>query len=43
MGLVRGTPFDPQGTSSTTAESIADEFWSLLEKRDPNVWFVSKK
>ena len=42
VGLVRGTAFDPDGKSSLTSESIAEEFWGLLSKRDPAVWYVTK-
>lgn len=33
MGTVRGTPFDPTGTSPLTAESIADTFHDVYVAR----------
>eukprot|EP00879_Flechtneria_rotunda_P004582 GHRR01004837.1.p1 GENE.GHRR01004837.1~~GHRR01004837.1.p1 ORF type:complete len:163 (+),score=38.29 GHRR01004837.1:309-797(+) len=42
-GLVKGTAWDPESTSELTAEDVADVFWELHEKRDPNVWYVIKK
>jgi hypothetical protein len=41
-GMVRGTPYDPKGTSRLTPEGVADAFWELLQKRDPGVWFAMK-
>jgi hypothetical protein len=35
---VKGTPFDPSGTSTLTPELVADAFWELADKRDWGVW-----
>ena len=43
VGVIKGTGFDADGKGTITAEEIAEEFWGLLSKRDPAVWYVIKK
>jgi hypothetical protein len=28
--------------ASITSESVAEDFWELYQKRDPDVWFVKR-
>lgn len=40
IGIVKGTWFDSEGKADHTPESIADAFWQLAHKRDPDVWYI---
>jgi hypothetical protein len=33
---------DPNGAATITPESVADDFWELYSKRDPDTWFVKR-
>ncbi len=37
-GGVRGTPWDPNGTSAITPERVAQGAWDLYTSRAPGVW-----
>jgi hypothetical protein len=41
---VKGTAWDSEETpASITPESVADDFWELYSKRDPDTWFCCSK
>lgn len=31
-----------ESQATITPESVADDFWELYQKRDPDVWFVKR-
>jgi hypothetical protein len=40
---VKGTDWDTEENPATiTPESVADDFWELYSKRDPDTWFVKR-
>lgn len=41
MGGVKGT-WGQGDDAPITAESVADDFWELYVKRDPQVWFIER-
>lgn len=41
-GTAAAFRLDPEGKAQLTAEAVAEEFWQVHQKRDPDVWYVTK-